>query len=333
MSTDQIQKRPTEEAKPRLAVLGMGAMGSRLAARLLTAGYHVTVYDRTHEKTQALVSQGALAVDNSSEAAAQSAVVISCLANDAAVEAVLQGPDGAFAGAGPGTMFIEMSTILPTTSRTLAATAQTRGLHLVDVAISGSTPQVEAGTITLLAGGERDVYERCLPILQSLTPRCYYMGPSGMGTTMKLVVNALLGVGMQALGEALALGEKAGLEKGRLLDVLAETAVISPRQKQALDNVRREEYPVTFALRLMHKDYGLILREAASLNVPMPMTAVAEQMSAAELAGRHQANVPGEPSAVPDEDVTATISWMEELAGVLGWEGDASATRAMTGQG
>ena len=101
---------------------------------------------------------------------------------------------------------------------------------------------MEAGTSTLLAGGDQAVYERCLPILSTLTERCFYMGPSGMGTTMKLVANALLGVEMQALGEALALGEKAGLDINRLVGVLGETALISPRQKLALENVRREEY-------------------------------------------------------------------------------------------
>jgi 3-hydroxyisobutyrate dehydrogenase-like beta-hydroxyacid dehydrogenase len=318
MSTQQNHVEPAREAKPQLGFLGMGAMGSRLAGRLLMAGYLLTVYDRTQEKTLPLVRLGAQAAPTPREVAATSVVVFSCLAGDAAVEAVLQGPDGGLAGALPGTTFIDMSTIMPATSRGVAAAAKAQGMNLLDVAISGSTPQVEAGTITLLAGGERNVYDRCVPILSALTTRCFYMGASGMGTTMKLVVNALLGVGMQALGEALALGEKAGLDKDRLLDVLAETAVISPRQRSALENVRQEEYPVTFALRLMHKDYGLILREAAALQVAMPMTAVAEQMSAAELTRRQQA---GE----ADEDITATIQWMEELAGTVTPEAAAGA--------
>ena len=320
MSMNQNQMSPASEAKPQLGFLGLGAMGSRLAMRLLKAGYPLTVYDRTHEKTQPLAQLGARTAATPAEVAATSTVVFSSLADDAVVEAVLQGPEGAFAGAHPGTTFIEMSTILPTTSRTLAAAAHARGMHLLDVAISGSTPLVETGAITLLAGGERDVYERCLPLLTALTQRCFYMGPSGMGTTMKLVVNALLGVGMQALGEALALGEKAGLDKGRLLDVLGETTLISPRQKLALENVRRGEYPVTFALRLMHKDYGLILNEAAALHVPMPMTAVAAQMSAAELVSHEQTTGAGAvaedmENEEDQEDVTATIRWMEELAG------------------
>jgi len=311
MMTEQMQGRPAGEVKPRIGFLGMGAMGSRLAARLLKAGYPLTVYDRTREKAQPLARLGADVAGTPGEVAARCMIVLSCLTDDAAVEAVLQGPGGAFDGARPGATFIEMSTILPTTSRAVAAAAHAREMDLLDAAISGSTPQVEAGTITLLVGGDREVYERSAPILSTFTPRSFYMGPNGMGTTMKLVVNALLGVGMQAIGEALALGEKAGLDKGRLLDVLAETSVISPRQKLALENARREEYPVTFALRLMHKDFGLILREASALQVPMPMTAIAEQMGAAELGGRER-------SGEADEDVTAMIRWMEELAGAPG---------------
>jgi 3-hydroxyisobutyrate dehydrogenase-like beta-hydroxyacid dehydrogenase len=328
MSTNQNQVSPASEGKPQLGFLGLGAMGSRLAMRLLKAGYPLTVYDRTHERTQPLAQLGARTATTPAEVAATSAVVFSSLADDAAVEAVLQGPEGALAGARQGTTFIEMSTILPTTSRAVAAAALARGMRLLDVAISGSTPQVEAGTITLLAGGDQAVYESCLPILSTLTERCFYMGPSGMGTTMKLVVNTLLGVEMQALGEALALGEKAGLDKSRLLDVLGETALISPRQKLALENVRREEYPVTFALRLMYKDYGLILNEAAALHVPMPMTAIAAQMSAALLASREQADAAGAVEE-DEEDVTATIRWMEELAGTAPPE---AADDAITGQ-
>ena len=156
------------------------------------------------------------------------------------------------------------------------------------------------------------VYDRCLPILSALGQRISYMGSSGMGTTMKLVVNTLLGVSIQVLAEAVALGEKAGLEKGRLLDVLGQTAVIAPRQKLAMENVRREQYPVTFALQLMHKDFGLILREAESLHIPMPVTAAAEQIAAVELASQGSG------------DITAAIRWMEELAGVIAPEGAAT---------
>lgn len=290
---------------PQLGFLGMGVMGSRLATRLLKAGYPLVVYNRTREKTQPLAQQGAKVANTPKEVAAQSTIILSSLTDDAAVEGVMQGPDGALAGAQPGATIIDMSTIQPATARSLASAAQARGADTLDAAVSGSTPQVEAGTITLLVGGSQAVYQRCLPILSAMSSHCFYMGPIGMGDTMKLVVNTLLGVGIQVLAEALALGEKAGLEKGRLLDVLAQTAVISPRQKLALENVRREEYPETFALQMMHKDFGLIMREAELLHVPMPVTAAAEQLSAVEL------------SSGGAGDITMMIRWMEELTGVV----------------
>src|SRR5258706_14960931 len=193
MSMDQNQMSPASEAKPLLGFLGLGAMGSRLAMRLLKAGYPLTVYDRTQEKTQPLEQLGARAAATPAEVAATSTVVFSSLADDAAVEAVLQGPDGAFAGAHPGTTFIEMSTILPTTSRALAAAAHARGMHLLDVAISGSTPLVEAGAITLLGGGGGGGGERSLPLLPALRARCFFIGPSGVGTAIEVVVNAVAG--------------------------------------------------------------------------------------------------------------------------------------------
>ena len=132
----------------------------------------------------------------------------------------------------------------------------------------------------------------------------FYMGASGMGTTMKLVVNTLLGLGMQALAEAIALGEKAGLEKRLLLDVLGHTAVLTPGQKSKLENVRREQYPTNFALSLMHKDLSLVLSQAYDLSVSMPATAVAQQMYTAALAKGM------------DEDFSIMIKFMEQLTGL-----------------
>src|SRR5206468_9663800 len=130
------------------------------------------------------------------------------------------------------------------------------------------------------------------------------IGFIGMGTTMKLVVNTLLGLGMQALAEAMALGEKAGVEKGLLLDVLGQTAVLTPGQKSKLDNVRREQYPTNFALSLMHKDFSLVLSQAFDLSVSMPATAVAQQMYTAAIAKGM------------DEDFSIMIQFMKGLAGL-----------------
>jgi 3-hydroxyisobutyrate dehydrogenase len=291
-----------EQSKPTIGFIGMGHMGSHMVPRLISAGYHLTVYDRTREKAQAIA--GATVVETPEEAATHSDVVISIVTNDPALEEVMLGPNGALAGTHAGSVIIDMSTVSPRTSRRLFQAAREKGVAMIDAAVSGSVPQVEQGSLVIFVGGEQETYQRCQPILDILGQSSFYMGPSGMGTTMKLVVNTLLGLGMQALAEAIALGEKAGLEKGLLLDVLGQTTVLTAGQKAKLANVKREQYPTQFALSLQHKDLGLILSEADEVSVPMPATAAALQMYTAAM------------TKGMDEDFSIMIKFMEQLAGV-----------------
>ena len=291
-----------EQSKPSIGFIGMGHMGSHMAPRLIAAGYHLTVYDRTREKAQAIA--GATVAETPEEAAAHSDMVISIVTNDPALEEVMFGPNGVLAGTHAGSIIIDMSTVSPRTSRRLFQAARAKGVAMIDAAVSGSVLQVEQGSLVIFAGGEHETYQQCKPILDMLGQSSFYMGPSGMGTTMKLVVNTLLGLGMQALAEAIALGEKAGLEKGLLLDVLGQTAVLTAGQKAKLANVKREQYPTQFALSLQHKDLRLILSEADEISVSMPATAAAQQMYTAALAKGM------------DEDFSIMIKFMEQLAGV-----------------
>jgi len=231
-------------------------------------------------------------------------MIISIVTNDPALEEVMVGPDGVLAGTHAGSVIIDMSTVSPHTSRWLFQAAREKGVAMIDAAVSGSVPQVEQGSLVIFVGGEQETYQQCKPILDILGQSSFYMGPSGMGTTMKLVVNTLLGVGMQALAEAIALGEKAGLEKGLLLDVLGQTAVLTTGQKSKLENVKREQYPTNFALSLMHKDLSLVLSQAYDVSVSMPATAAAQQMSTAAMAKGM------------DADFSIMIQFMEKLAGL-----------------
>jgi 3-hydroxyisobutyrate dehydrogenase-like beta-hydroxyacid dehydrogenase len=199
---------------------------------------------------------------------------------------------------------IDLSTVSPDASRRLFQAAKEKNVPMIDAAVSGSVPQVDQGSLVIFVGGDHKTFEQCKPILDILGKNSFYMGASGMGTTMKLVANTLLGLGMQALAEAIALGEKAGLEKGLLLDVLDQTAVLTPGQKSKLENVRREQYPTNFALSLMHKDFSLVLSRAYDLSVSMPATAAAQQMYTAAMAKGM------------DEDFSIMIQFMEELAGL-----------------
>jgi 3-hydroxyisobutyrate dehydrogenase-like beta-hydroxyacid dehydrogenase len=178
------------------------------------------------------------------------------------------------------------------------------GIEVLDVAISGSTPAAEQGTLTLLGGGDAKTFEACQPIFSAVAKQYFLMGPSGSGTTMKLVVNALLGLNMQAIAEAVAFGQKAGLKRELLLQVLAKTAVISPAHQNKLLRAEHDDYSPQFPLRLMNKDLRLILEKAGEVGAPMPATAAALQINAA----RNAVN--------GDEDFSSVISEMERLARV-----------------
>src|SRR4029077_18968479 len=214
---------------------------------------------------------------------------------------VYTGSKGLMAVAPRGTIVLEARTVSPKTSRALHALGADRGIEVMDVAISGSTPAVERGTLVLLVGGNAEVFQAAEPIFQALAVRHFLMGPSGSGTGMKLVVNTLLGVGMQAIAEAVALGEAGGLDRQRLLEVLAQTALIAPAHMGKLARAAMNDYTPQFPLRLMNKDFQLILKAAAEERIPMPATEAAFRVNSAELAQNDE------------EDFSAVLRRMEEV--------------------
>ena len=289
-------------ALPAIGFIGLGLMGSRMATRLINAGYPLTVFDRTESKAHTLVQHGATVAPSPRLLAERVDVVMLSVTDGAAVEQVILGPDGAVGGLTEGSTVIDMSTIAPSTSRYVAAQVAATGASMLDAPVSGSTPVAEQGALVILVGGQRDVFEQQRPILEVLGKEIFYLGANGNGLVMKLVANALLGLGMQALAEGIVLGEKGGLERIQLLDVLDHLAVVAPAFKTKLEMARRNEYPEAFSLRNMNKDFGLIAQLAQECTAPIPATAVAAQLSNAELARGHQ------------EDFSAVIRLMEALA-------------------
>ena len=288
----------------KLGFIGIGSMGRPIARRLLQAGYNLTAYNRDRSKAEALVGYGAVVANSIAELASNTDVILSCLANDDAVRNVYAGPEGVFANARPGSVVIEMSTVNPETSRELYKLGAACAVSVLDVPISGSTPAAEQGTLTLFGGGDEKIFHNAEPIFRAIARQYFYLGSSGSGTTMKLVVNTLLGVGMQAIAEAIVLGQKAGLDRDRLFDVLSHTAVIAPAHIGKLARAASNDYSAQFALRLMNKDFRLILETAAEMRVPMPVTAAAFQINTAEAANSIE------------EDFSAVIRGMENLAGL-----------------
>jgi 3-hydroxyisobutyrate dehydrogenase len=290
----------------KLGFIGLGNMGSRIAQRLLDHGYQLEVYDRDPAKVEAAAAHGATSPKNVLELARAADVVLSCLTNDEAVRTVYSGLGGVLAGARPGTIVLEMSTISPDSSRELHKQGAREGVEVLDVAISGSTPAAEQGILTLLVGGDRQIFDAADPIFQAIAKRYFLLGGPGSGTAMKLVVNTLLGVGMQAIAEAVVLGERAGLDRERLLDVLSQTAVVAPAHVGKLARVAIGNYSPQFPLRLMNKDFELILKAAAKAQVSMPATEAAFYVNSEELAGDGQ----------DEKDFSAVLRRMEEVAGV-----------------
>jgi 3-hydroxyisobutyrate dehydrogenase len=284
--------------------IGLGHMGNPIASRLLAHGYHLSVYDMDPAKTQAIAEQGARVAKNISELARTSDVLLSSLTTDEVVRSVYSGPDGVFASARSGTVVLEMSTVAPETSREMHRLGQQVGIEVLDVAVSGSTPAAEQGTLTLLVGSNQELFDAAEPIFQAVAKQYFLLGGPGSGTSMKLVVNTLLGVGMQAISEAIVLGEKGGLDRGRLLEVLSKTAVVASAHVGKLTRVANNDYSPQFPLRLMHKDFQLILEAAATEHLRLPATEAAFQVNSDELAKGSE------------EDFSAVLRRMEELAGL-----------------
>jgi 3-hydroxyisobutyrate dehydrogenase len=267
----------------KIGFIGLGLMGSRLTERLHSAGWNVQAWNRSPEPARAISQKGIPIAESLAKLVADSDVVLSCLANDAAVHSVYCDEGGVFFAARPGTIVLEMSTISPQLSHDLHREAAGEGVRLLDLAISGSTPAVEAGKITLLAGGDRDTFEQCTPIYESIAKQWFLLGGGSSGTQMKLVVNLLLGVEMQAIAEAVSLGEHLQLNRDVLLDVLSKTALIAPAFVGKFPKIKNNDYSPEFPLRLMSKDMDLVMETAVAVGANLPAARVAQSVLTANL--------------------------------------------------
>jgi 3-hydroxyisobutyrate dehydrogenase-like beta-hydroxyacid dehydrogenase len=262
----------------------------------------MVVYDLDNAKVLEFAKLGAEVSPHPRTLAGDVDVVLSCLPDEPSVEAVYLGTGDVLHSVSPGIRIIELSTISPETSRQLHRAARGINIPVLDVAVSGSAPAAEAGTLTLFGGGDRRVFDAVEPIFAAIARQWFYMGPSGSGVAMKLVVNTLLGVGMQAVAEALALGSMLGLPRDLLFDTLAKTAVVAPAHLGKLATAKKEDYSPQFPIRLMRKDFGLVLAAAAQFGLSMPATEAAAKINLAEAA-----------SGI-EEDFSAVIRRMEQSA-------------------
>jgi 3-hydroxyisobutyrate dehydrogenase-like beta-hydroxyacid dehydrogenase len=275
---------PITSENNKLGFIGIGYMGRPIVQRLLASGFKVAAYDRDRNKAQELVQYGGTVSGSVAQLSSSCDVVLSCLPNDQAVLDVYRGPDGVIANALRGALAIDMSTVNPATSLEISKLGSERGVEVLDVTISGSTPAAEQGALVLFGGGDEGCFFAAESIFRAIARKYFYLGPNGSGAVMKLVVNSLLGIGMQAIAEAVAFGEKSGLDRNRLLSVLSETAVVAPAHVGKLERAMKRDYSPQFPLRLMNKDFGLILSLAAAVGAEMPATRAAFEVNAAQSA-------------------------------------------------
>jgi 3-hydroxyisobutyrate dehydrogenase-like beta-hydroxyacid dehydrogenase len=269
--------------KAQLGFIGLGLMGSRLARRLHLSGWQIRAWNRSPSPADELRKWGLDIAPSIPNLVASSDVILSSLSNDAAVRAVYLDEGGVFSAAEPGTIILEMSTISPELSRLLHRMAHTRGINFLDVAISGSTPAVDAGTITLLAGGDKDTFNHCAPVFDSMAKQWFFIGPGSSGIQMKLVVNLLLGLDMQAVAEAVSLGEHLQINRTILMNVLSKTAVMPPALVGKLRKIKDGDYSPEFPLRLMSKDMDLVMDAARGSGADLPAASVAQSVLAANV--------------------------------------------------
>jgi len=272
------------KADVRIGFVGLGLMGSHLTRRLHASGWRIQAWNRSPKPAAEIGKQGIAIAPSIADLVSHSDLILSSLANDAAVRSVYLEKGGVLSLAVPGTVILEMSTISPELSHELHQEARTRGVSLLDVAISGSTPAVDAGIITLLAGGDKNTFEQCVPIFESIAKQWFLIGPGSSGVQMKLVVNLLLGLDMEAIAEAVSLGEHLHIDRNILLDVLSKTAVVPPAFVGKFRKIKESDYSPEFPLRLASKDLDLVMVAAKASGADLPAAAIAQSVFASNVA-------------------------------------------------
>ena len=272
-------------AQTKIGFVGLGHMGGNMATRFLAAGYPVYGEDRSREQAQHLVDEGLRWCETPREVAEAAAIVFTSLPNDGVLEEVAAGPDGILAGLAAGKTWIDVSTVSPGVSRELAARAGEGGATMLDAPVSGSVPQVQSGTLTIMVGGDEAAYRRVEPALRELgTPT--HVGENGQGLVLKLAINISLAVQMLAFAEGLLLADRDGVDRDIALEVMTQSPIGSPMLKARAPLVFDLPEDAWFDIELMHKDIRLALVLAGDLNVPLASADAADKaLSRAEELG------------------------------------------------
>lgn len=259
----------------KVALMGLGLMGSGMAERLLETGYPLTIYNRTLEKAQPFAERGAKLAKSPAEGASDADVIVSMVSDDDSSREVWLGKDGALASAGNGAVLVESSTLTPGWIAELAEAARRKGLEFIDAPVTGSKPQARAGQLLFLAGGSEAALSKASPVLQAMGRGIVHLGPTGSGARMKLINNFLSAVQAASLAEAFGLIERSGLEVKQALSVLTEGAPGSPMVRTVSARMLAREYEPNFSARLMAKDLRYVLSLAKEQSQDLPIASAA----------------------------------------------------------
>jgi len=253
--------------------VGLGAMGRPIAGRLLAAGHEVHGTNRTRSKAEPLIERGLVWHATPREVAAAADVVFSMVSDDAALEAIATGPDGILAGLGPGKVYVDMSTVSPAASVELAARVRGLGARMLDAPVSGSVPQAEAGTLTIMVGGEEAALRQVEPLLSELGQSVTRIGENGRGLLLKLAINVSLAAQTLAFSEGLVLAERGGIDPQLAARVMSDSAIGSPMVKARVPMLLELPEDAWFDVGMMRKDIRLALDAGREEHVPLPSAA------------------------------------------------------------
>lgn len=253
-------------------------MGGPMVKRLLEAGHSVTGFNRTKAKAQWLLDKGMTWGDSPRAVAEAGSIILSMVTDTQALYAIANGPDGVLAGLSPQKIFIDMSTVSPAASRELAKSVQAKGAAMLDAPVSGSAITLKEGKLSFMVGGDREAFETVLPILQAIGPKVTHVGANGLAVSMKIATNLSLAVQMLAFSEGILLAEKSGIERTTAAEVLLNSVIASPMIKYRGPFVLQIPDEALFDVNMMQKDLLLALELGRELEVPLPTTAIANQM-------------------------------------------------------
>jgi 3-hydroxyisobutyrate dehydrogenase-like beta-hydroxyacid dehydrogenase len=261
-----------------LGFVGLGVMGSRMVKRLLEAGHTVTGYNRTKSKAQWLLDAGMKWGDSPRAVASVADIILSMVTNTQALQAVTGGADGILAALSAGKIYIDMSTVSPAASREVARQVETKGAEMLDAPVSGSVSTLEEGKLSFMVGGRKETFERARPILEAIGPKVTHVGGNGLAVSMKIATNLSLAVQMLAFSEGVLLAEKSGIERQTAVEVLLNSVIASPMVKYRGPFVLDMPDEAWFDVNMMQKDLLLALEMGRQLDVPLPTTAITNEM-------------------------------------------------------